>query len=216
MKRRQVISIIAIVATASLALAADSGPHHAGGQQAASLTQVQAKILPMSLKSLEAITQATQSGDKASALKELAHLEAMLKQIQAALAKELGPQFANTKCPIMGHPINPKNVPDNLIREYKGQKVGFCCAGCPERWDALSEAQKEAKLKAHAAPAFINASCPIMGSPINLAKVPSHLVRDYKGQKVAFCCAGCPAQWDRLSNSQKQAKLAKVKAPPVH
>lgn len=211
MKTRHVISIIVTVAIAGMAVAADSSQHPSHSHKAMDLKQVQAKILPMSLKSITAITKATQSGDKAGALKELAHLEAMLKQIQAVLAKELGPQFANTKCPIMGHPINPKNVPDNLIREYKGQSIGFCCAGCPERWDALSEAQKKAKLKAQQATTFINATCPIMGSPIHPTKVSANLVRDYKGQKVAFCCPGCPAQWDKLKDSQKQAKLARAK-----
>ncbi|MBE0536069.1 MAG: hypothetical protein IH624_10405 [Phycisphaerae bacterium] len=56
--------------------------------------------------------------------------------------------FANIKCPIMGSPIVPDKVPANLIREYKGQKIGFCCAGCPQKWDALWEQDKVAKLAA--------------------------------------------------------------------
>ena len=34
---------------------------------------------------------------------------------------------------------------------------------------------------------------------------------DYKGRKVAFCCAGCPSTWDKLSDPQKQAKVPGVK-----
>ena len=35
-----------------------------------------------------------------------------------------------TTCPIMeGNPINK-----NLFVEYKGKKVYFCCAGCPEKF----------------------------------------------------------------------------------
>jgi hypothetical protein len=63
----------------------------------------------------------------------------------------------------------------------------------------------------HVKPQFVNNHCPIMGSPINPAKVTKNLVRDYMGQKVAFCCAGCPSTWDKLPNAQKQAKLAKAK-----
>ena len=52
----------------------------------------------------------------------------------------------NDRCPIMGGKIDPANVPDALTRQFKGQKVGFCCGGCPAAWDKLTDAQKEAKL----------------------------------------------------------------------
>lgn len=48
----------------------------------------------------------------------------------------------------MGNAIDPNKVPDSLTREYNGQKVGFCCGGCPGRWDKLTPEQKDAKLKA--------------------------------------------------------------------
>lgn len=56
-------------------------------------------------------------------------------------------KFINTRCPIMGTPIDPNNVPDNLTRVFKGQKVAFCCGGCPSQWDKLSDKEKEAKLR---------------------------------------------------------------------
>lgn len=55
-------------------------------------------------------------------------------------------QFVNAKCPIMGNVINPEKVTADLIKEFKGQKVAFCCAGCPDKWDALSDEEKAAKL----------------------------------------------------------------------
>lgn len=58
---------------------------------------------------------------------------------------------------------------------------------------------------------YVNTRCPIMGSPIDAANVPKNLVREHKGQKVALCCDGCPAAWDKLSDSEKDAKLAEVK-----
>lgn len=58
---------------------------------------------------------------------------------------------------------------------------------------------------------FANARCPIMGNPIDPAKIPASLVRDYKGEKVAFCCGGCPGMWDMLPAFQKDAKLAAVR-----
>lgn len=31
---------------------------------------------------------------------------------------------------------------------YKGQKVGFCCKGCVPKWNAMTDAQKDASLAA--------------------------------------------------------------------
>jgi hypothetical protein len=53
-----------------------------------------------------------------------------------------------------------------------------------------------------------------MGSTITPEKVTKELTRDYKGQKVGFCCAGCPAAWDKLPDSEKDAKLAIAKGNP--
>ena len=57
--------------------------------------------------------------------------------------------FANAKCPIMGG----KPTAD-LIAEYQGMTIGFCCEGCPEKWAELSEEQKAEKFaKVHVADA---------------------------------------------------------------
>lgn len=58
----------------------------------------------------------------------------------------------------------------------------------------------------------VNGTCPIMGSAIDPAKVPVSLTRDFKGQKVGFCCAGCPDSWDKLTDEEKTAKLATAMA----
>ncbi len=60
--------------------------------------------------------------------------------------------FVNLRCPIMGTPIVPGNVTPDLTREYKGQKVAFCCSMCPPAWDKLTDAEKDAKLKAASEP----------------------------------------------------------------
>jgi hypothetical protein len=55
--------------------------------------------------------------------------------------------------------------------------------------------------------AIANTNCPIMGGKIDPTKTADGLVREYKGKKVAFCCGGCPAQWDKMSDADKDAKL---------
>jgi hypothetical protein len=57
-------------------------------------------------------------------------------------------QFANTKCPIMGMAIDAAKAPAAQTREFKGQKVAFCSADCPAKWDALSDEEKAVKLAA--------------------------------------------------------------------
>ncbi len=80
---------------------------------------------------------------------------------------------------------------------------------------ALHKAQKmlaaiNAGIAKHVKPEFANARCPIMGSPIKPDKVAKNLIRDYKGEKIALCCGRCPATWDKLTDAEKDAKLAKV------
>ncbi len=58
---------------------------------------------------------------------------------------------------------------------------------------------------------FANVTCPMMNSPIKPEKVTPELTRVYKGQKVAFCCAECLPEWDKLSDEKKDAALEKSK-----
>ncbi len=83
--------------------------------------------------------------------------------------------------------------------------LAVLAVGCEKGTDKPAEsatAQKTAE--------FVNDRCPIIDSPIDFANVPDSLTREYKGKKVAFCCAGCPAAWDKLSDAEKDAALAKV------
>ncbi len=54
----------------------------------------------------------------------------------------------NPRCPIMGTKLDQDDVPAKLTRTWKGKKVGFCCKGCPTKWDKLSNEQKRQKLNA--------------------------------------------------------------------
>lgn len=57
-------------------------------------------------------------------------------------------------------------------------------------------------------PAVANEKCPIMGNKIKADTVPANLYRTFKGKGVGFCCGGCPAAWDKLSDATKTEKLA--------
>ena len=49
----------------------------------------------------------------------------------------------NYYCVVMlEDPVDP-----SVMRDYKGQTVGFCCPGCLKKWDAMTDAQKDAAIK---------------------------------------------------------------------
>ena len=110
------------------------------------LEALHSRELPMLSHSIEKVIQAVKSDDDKTALAELLKAQKSVAMIEQTLGKHVKPEFANTKCPIMGSPINPEKVSDDLVRDFKGQKVAFCCGGCPATWDKLSDAEKESKL----------------------------------------------------------------------
>ncbi len=57
--------------------------------------------------------------------------------------------YINTRCPIMPqNEIKPDEVPEEMVTEFRGHKVAFCCGGCPSQWEQLSDEEKVAKLMA--------------------------------------------------------------------
>lgn len=129
----------------SAAPASPGGPAVAA---TASLEEIYSRDLPMAILSISEAVKAIESGDRKTELAELNKAVNTLVTIHAALGKHVKPQFANNRCPIMGSRINPDMVNASLTRDYKGQRIAFCCAGCPSAWDKLTDAQKQAKLSA--------------------------------------------------------------------
>jgi hypothetical protein len=148
-----VVAVAGAVLPHALAQAGHGTGHsgHMGGMQPAkaqvlSLENIHSKHVPMVVMSIDRAKKALESGDRRAVLAELNKAQQMLVTIHTALGKHVKPQFANNLCPIMGAPINAARVTKNLIRDYKGQKVAFCCAGCPAAWDKFTDAQKQVKL----------------------------------------------------------------------
>jgi len=111
-----------------------------------SLNMIHSRELPIAMLSIDKAARAIESGDKKIVLAELDKALNKLITIYGTLGTHVKPQFANNRCPIMGSPINPEKVAKNLVRDYMGQKVAFCCAGCPSTWDKLAEIQKQIRL----------------------------------------------------------------------
>lgn len=106
------------------------------------------KDVESALAALAEARKAVDSGDAKAASAAIDKAVATLKQMQANMQSESAAQqkVCNTRCPIMGLPIDPAKVPENLTRMYNGKKVGFCCPMCPAKWDKLSDQEKQAKL----------------------------------------------------------------------
>ena len=155
-----IIGIISIVAIAALSIppapAKAKGRCEDGGRmdikmecmkdKPLSLEKIHSGHLPMVSQSIDKAIKAVEAGSKETALAELHKAQKMLAAINAGIAKHVKPKFANVSCPIMGLPIDPDKVTKSLIRDYKDQKIAFCCDGCPGQWDKLTDTEKDAKL----------------------------------------------------------------------
>jgi hypothetical protein len=69
------------------------------------------------------------------------------KNRTAAGSKPVTYQTVNSICPIEGGKFDPSAVSVELTAEFEGQRIGFCCLGCPAAWAKLSDVEKRAKLK---------------------------------------------------------------------
>ncbi len=151
-----IISIAAIVAISiPLTSAKAEGGHGNHGKmdmkkhaeaEPLNLDKTHSKHLSIVSQSIDKAIKAIEAGNKETALAELHKVQKMLAAIKNGIGKHVEPKFANARCPIMGSSINPEKVAKNLIRDYKGQKIAFCCGGCPIQWDKLIDADKDAKL----------------------------------------------------------------------
>jgi hypothetical protein len=59
-------------------------------------------------------------------------------------------------------------------------------------------------------PGVVNSKCPIKSDrPLPpLDGQTQAVTADHKGQTVRFCCKGCVAKWEKLSEGDKDARLS--------
>ncbi len=71
--------------------------------------------------------------------KQVAHED----EAQCKMAKAGTITTANKVCVVMfDDPVNPATEPVS----YKGKSYGLCCEGCRGKWNAMTDAQKEAHI----------------------------------------------------------------------
>lgn len=95
-----------------------------------------------------------------------------------------------TKCPVMGNPIN-----ENSFVDYNGLRIFFCCDGCKEKFLADADAYIEKMKASGEEPMRLKPQsvCPVSGE--ELKSKDSYL--DYEGVRVYFCCDNCIAAFEK-------------------
>ncbi len=160
MSKAKLAAIVSVIGIAAITIPmAYAGSCHSGHEQkpemdmknpikaeTLSLEKIHSEHLPMVSQSIDKAIKAVEAGNKETALAELRKTQGMLALVKEDIGKYVKPRFANIRCPIMGLPVNPDRVDENLIRDYKGEKLAFCCGGCPGQWDKLTDSEKDAKL----------------------------------------------------------------------
>ena len=53
----------------------------------------------------------------------------------------------------------------------------------------------------------VNTICPIMGGDVD----PDIETVQFNGEAIGFCCDGCDEKWTKLSDKEKEEKLAEAK-----
>jgi hypothetical protein len=112
-----------------------------------SLQTIYSQRLPALQAAVGWAIQHLQAGHQQEALNELRQVQSALAALHQALGQQVAPRVLNDRCPIQGTRIDPDKVPAELTRVYGQGRMAFCCAGCPDQWDRLTEVQKAAKLK---------------------------------------------------------------------
>jgi Cu+-exporting ATPase len=107
-------------------------------------------------------------------------------------------------CPVSGKPIDK-----DISIEYEGQKVYFCCNGCPPKFKQTPNKYLPA-LYRQIYPQTVQVKCPVMGGTVD----PEVFV-EHEGRRVYFCCKGCDKKF--TAEPEKYVKkLPEVTTAQVH
>ncbi|MDD4050523.1 MAG: YHS domain-containing protein [candidate division Zixibacteria bacterium] len=103
--------------------------------------------------------------------------------------KEAPKQLHNqTICPVMGSKID-----STVYIDIQGQRVYFCCKGCPDKMKA--DPDKYFKKAAAEGVLFENVqtTCPVSGEKLT----DKSAYTDFDGRRVYFCCKKCVGDFNK-------------------
>lgn len=110
-----------------------------------------------------------------------------------------------TVCPVMGYKID-----STVYADIQGQRVYFCCKGCPEKMKAdpdtyFRKAAAEGVLFEN-----VQTTCPVSGERLKDKTVYT----DYEGRRIHFCCRKCVTDFDK-DPKKYLAAMDKPVVPPA-
>jgi hypothetical protein len=87
--------------------------------------------------------------------------------------------------------------------------VAACAACTILALGACNSDQKKTETKAEGSMAVKadNTVCPFSGEAVNPSVAPAA----YKGKHVGFCCPNCKGKFEKMSDAEKDAKVASMK-----
>ncbi len=110
---------------------------------------------------------------------------------------DMGP--VNDTCPIGKEPIDLATKTTIIL----GKTVGYCCAGCEEKFAKKSEEDQQAFLAKYDNLEIANTWCPVGKHEVN-ADGGTFV---FNGKKVQLCCPDCIPGWIKMSNAERQSAL---------
>ncbi len=96
-------------------------------------------------------------------------------------------QITLVACPLTGKPLNKDQAVD-----VAGTKVTFCCPNCKAKVEKAGDKEVDLVFANFDKGFTLQTDCPVSGKPIVADKMV-----EYKGQKVYFCCPGCPPAFEK-------------------
>lgn len=107
-----------------------------------------------------------------------------------------GDIYTLTTCPVSGEKLGSRGEP--VVKTYDGREVRFCCQGCvPKFEESKAEYWKkiDAAMVKQQKELYPLTTCVVSGEELGSRGEPVDKV--YKNRLVRFCCAGCPAAFEK-------------------
>ncbi|GMU24008.1 MAG: hypothetical protein AMXMBFR13_40850 [Phycisphaerae bacterium] len=106
-------------------------------------------------------------------------------------------------------PVSGKSIDKDIFIEHEGQKVYFCCKGCPPKFKEAPNKYLPA-LYRQIYPQTVQVKCPVMGGTVD----PEVFV-EHESQRIYFCCKGCDKKF-KAEPGKYLKKLPEVSTTQVH
>lgn len=103
--------------------------------------------------------------------------------------KEAPKQLHNqTICPVMGYKID-----STVYVDIQGQRVYFCCKGCPDKMKAEPDKYFQKTVAEGVLFENVQTTCPVSGEKLAHKTVSA----DFEGRRIYFCCEKCIADFNK-------------------